>query len=280
MKRYAYVLLSIVSLGSVFQLVGCAKTTGPISAVDAERIQTAGDDRIHHLLGSAYAHLNENDDIAAEKVLQEARRLDPLNPWVALNLGVILQRRGSYDLARVEYMAATAAKGGDVIAASASEAQGSGMTVAQLGRLNLSLLDKKLAAEARQVGYSGKITADERNVRQQELFLFLENWRSAWSSRDISSYIATYSPAFKGDYENRKAWEKARQQIIANSVQVQITVDDVAVEVSGDMATLTFSQKYSSSTFRDKGIKELLVKRSAEKWQIVRESFNSSGLKP
>ena len=46
------------------------------------------------LLAKAYEHMVRNEDAVAERVLLDARRLEPRNPWVALDLGVIYQRRG------------------------------------------------------------------------------------------------------------------------------------------------------------------------------------------
>jgi Flp pilus assembly protein TadD len=58
------------------------------------------------LLAGGYHAIEKNDLVCAERLTVEARKVDPKDPYAALNLGAIYQRTGRIDLARSEYQKA------------------------------------------------------------------------------------------------------------------------------------------------------------------------------
>lgn len=129
-----FVLRTAAIIGAFFLLGACA--TAPAGSPAQEQ---AG---VRQLLAEAYAHMQRKDDAAAEKALYEARQLDPDNPWIALDLGVIFQRQGYAEQARSEYRRALASPRADD---PAKQISGSlpDATAAGIARYNLDLLKQQ-----------------------------------------------------------------------------------------------------------------------------------------
>lgn len=125
-------------------LGGCAPLT--VRSDVAADAQVSGDATraaaVQQRIAAAYGQLAQQNDAAAFELLLAARRIEPGNPWVALNFGVLQQRRGRPDLARIEYQTALAADGSDTKAVIASNRHLNGAGAGQLARYNLALLDK------------------------------------------------------------------------------------------------------------------------------------------
>jgi Tfp pilus assembly protein PilF len=60
------------------------------------------------LLGIGYEAMQNGNTACAERLLTEAIRLDPKDPWALLNLGVAQHRQGKLDQARISYQSAAA----------------------------------------------------------------------------------------------------------------------------------------------------------------------------
>ena len=60
------------------------------------------------LLGVGYEAMQSGNNACAERLLTEASRLDPKDPWALLNLGVVRHRLGKLDQARQAYQMAAA----------------------------------------------------------------------------------------------------------------------------------------------------------------------------
>ena len=90
---------------------------------DSPKLAASGESsaaRVSQLLVKAYGHMVRNEDAEAEHALLDVRRLEPGNPWVALDLGVIYQRRGQVEMARAEYRKVLASPTRDRTSASVS----------------------------------------------------------------------------------------------------------------------------------------------------------------
>lgn len=102
------------------------------------------------LLAQAYEQMLRRDDTAAEATLLRARRIDPTNAWVSLNLGVIYQRSGQYEIARTEYQAAILSSDGIASgkATTASSDAWKGKSVGEIARGNLAMIERVEASSS------------------------------------------------------------------------------------------------------------------------------------
>ncbi|WP_301101341.1 tetratricopeptide repeat protein [Propionivibrio sp.] len=101
----------------------------------------------------------------------------------------------------------------------------------------------------------------------------LLGWASAWSRKDVKSYLSYYATDFQPpNGMARKAWETERAQRIDKPGKLQVKVEDIKVSVTGDKATVRFRQSYTSATLKSSAGKTIVfVKAAGNKWLILQE---------
>ncbi|MFN4004831.1 MAG: tetratricopeptide repeat protein [Hylemonella sp.] len=98
-------------------------------------------------------------------------------------------------------------------------------------------------------------------------------WAQAWSERDVTRYLAAYSPQFETPGRMpRRAWEEERRARILNKRQIRVTLLDLQITVHADRAVAKFRQDYKADTLAVQSRKTLELVRTGERWLIVRES--------
>jgi len=105
-----------------------------------------------------------------------------------------------------------------------------------------------------------------------ELGKALQAWASAWSSKDVKTYLGFYASDFQTpNHMPRKAWESERTQRIDKPGKLQVTVDEIKVSLAGDKATVKFRQHYTSATLKSSTSKTMVFVKSGGKWLIQQE---------
>lgn len=98
-------------------------------------------------------------------------------------------------------------------------------------------------------------------------------WASAWSSKDMSAYLAAYGKEFDPPGKmSRKSWEEERRGRIVGKSHITVKVSDLDVSVTGDKAVARFRQDYSADALKVNSRKTLELVKSGDRWAIVRES--------
>ena len=100
----------------------------------------------------------------------------------------------------------------------------------------------------------------------------LQGWANAWSNKDVKAYLGYYAPDFQTpNGMARKAWETERTQRIDKPGKIQVSIDNVKINVSGDKATAKFRQQYKSATLKSSTSKTVVFVRTANRWLIQQE---------
>ncbi len=114
-------------------------------------------------------------------------------------------------------------------------------------------------------------------TQENEIKLVLESWRSHWEKANFASYIAHYSPTFIGTSRNRVEWEKDRKRMIAGRKIESITINQVVVQKTAELAARAYFKQYFQATdFKQSGEKTLMLERINGQWLIVSETFNKA----
>lgn len=103
---------------------------------------------------------------------------------------------------------------------------------------------------------------------------FVNNWAQAWSSADVKNYLAAYSERFKSDDgKNFGQWSDVRRLRLKTASNTKVDVQDlhVYVDTSQQQAVAEFTQGYTSSTYRDRTVKQLLLTMEGNNWRILAE---------
>jgi len=98
-------------------------------------------------------------------------------------------------------------------------------------------------------------------------------WASAWSSKNIDNYLASYASDFvtpKG--ESRKAWEKMRRDRVGRPESISVEVNDPTVAMDGDNeAKVSFRQTYKANGKPQSTRKTLVMTKANGAWLIKQE---------
>ena len=101
-------------------------------------------------------------------------------------------------------------------------------------------------------------------------------WASAWSARDVKTYLAAYGRDFDPPGSmGRKTWEEERRQRISSKSSISVKIDKLAVTVNGSHAVAKFHQDYKANGLSISSRKVLEFNKVGEHWQIVKESVGN-----
>jgi tetratricopeptide (TPR) repeat protein len=109
-----------------------------------------------------------------------------------------------------------------------------------------------------------------------EVLKAVQGWASAWSQKDVDTYLAFYATDFKPPRgESRAQWEQSRKQRISAPKRIHVAIQAPKVTVKGDSAVVSFRQHYESDALQSNSSKTLVMVRADGKWRIVEERVGS-----
>jgi adhesin transport system outer membrane protein len=103
----------------------------------------------------------------------------------------------------------------------------------------------------------------------------IQQWVNAWEQKNFDAYIAFYGKSFEPTgFPSREAWLNNRKERLSKSGPIRITLQDINITVTGNKAVAEFMQIYSSPTYSDKVMKQLVLEMEQEnrQWVIVKEA--------
>jgi len=102
----------------------------------------------------------------------------------------------------------------------------------------------------------------------------MSDWVKAWSSKNVKSYLAFYSPSFSPDKGlSYSDWLEQRKQRVAKPGAINVEISVTKVVKSKGKIVVTFRQKYNSANVNTNSVKALEWVNDKGTWLIVRE-FN------
>jgi ketosteroid isomerase-like protein len=101
----------------------------------------------------------------------------------------------------------------------------------------------------------------------------VDQWRAAWSHKDMDAYFACYHPGFEAEEGlSRADWMRQRQARIGDRAgAIEVETRALQIRIDGDRAEATFTQVYRSSSYQDTSRKQLELRQADGSWRIVRE---------
>lgn len=101
----------------------------------------------------------------------------------------------------------------------------------------------------------------------------LQAWEDAWEAKDAGRYLGVYATDFKPEkHRNRDEWVADRRKKLDKPGSIQIELETPNFEVEGDVVKVTFTQRYSSSNYKDATRKQLEWVKEGGEWRIRRET--------
>jgi hypothetical protein len=124
---------------------------------------------------------------------------------------------------------------------------------------------------------AAQVAATEKDVgpSPQELETITTNmngWVKAWSSKNVKSYLAFYSPSFSPDKGlSYTEWYEQRKQRVAKPGAINVEISIMKVVKSKNKIVVTFRQKYNSTNVNTNSVKCLEWVNDKGSWLIARE---------
>ena len=117
-------------------------------------------------------------------------------------------------------------------------------------------------------------TAPDNN---SEILKTVNDWVKAWSSKNVSKYLALYAKDFTPpNNETRKNWEQQRRERIDKPQPITITITNPRVKLQGDnQASVSFIQSYKAGSLKSTTHKTLELSKISGVWLIQSEKAGS-----
>ncbi len=107
---------------------------------------------------------------------------------------------------------------------------------------------------------------------ESEIGKTLQGWASAWSNKEVKTYLAYYASDFQTPKGmTRKAWENERSQRIDKPGKIMVGVDNLQIKIDGNKASVKFRQNYTSATLKTSATKTMVLVKTGNKWLIQQE---------
>lgn len=245
--------------------------------------------------GLVLVKLNKTED--AIKVFADLTRDYPQLPEPYNNLAVLYAQQGDYEKARDALEAALATHPayatahenlGDIYAALAGAAYNRAATLdannqsVRYKQNLISQLDTGIGAASAAIPKPAPAiapaapstdTMPAASADAAAINAVLLTWAKAWSSRDVTTYLAHYDASFVPEGGlTRATWEKQRRDRITRPSRIAVrAANPEVVKVGDDRVRVNFLQEYQSDSFSDQVNKTLEFKSNAGGWKIVRE---------
>lgn len=286
-----------ILLGSILLLCAC----GTVDYTAGEPTEEARDEA-RRLLVSAYSMLQQRNFSEAETNLDKAKQLDPKNPWITLNMGVLYHKTGRLDLAKDRYAEVLSTPSGLYKIAEISKSLKNVTSATDIARVNLELIRRaekrgqqkqqtvqKLQMGQKQQGGSSPNRTIATPVEEHEQGLVdsalpedlftseilkaLSDWRQAISSRDSKAYFSAYVQGFKGADSSPEAWRASRRRFINDARGLYVQVLDTKLAFQGEkVARLSFTQNTRWDDGTKTTSKTLVFRLLGSRWLIEEES--------
>ena len=118
-----------------------------------------------------------------------------------------------------------------------------------------------------------KITKLSKKELKKVILNSIENWKTAWESKDVESYFDSYSSNFI--YPNnmtKSQWQKYRTNRILPKKIISISISNIKFKFKKEKIIATFTQNYKSGRLNQTSNKNLTFVAESNQWFIVEET--------
>jgi tetratricopeptide (TPR) repeat protein len=118
-----------------------------------------------------------------------------------------------------------------------------------------------------------KITKLSKKELKKVILNSIENWKTAWESKDVESYFDSYSSNFI--YPNnmtKSQWQKYRINRILPKKIISISISNIKFKFKKEKIIATFTQNYKSGRLNQTSNKNLTFVAESGQWFIVEET--------
>lgn len=117
------------------------------------------------------------------------------------------------------------------------------------------------------------VVADTPRNGNDAIIAAVNAWADAWSAKDVSKYLSSYSDSFKpAKGESRKSWEQQRRERISKPSKISVELSNINVLAEdNNSAKVRFKQSYRADGKPIRTTKTLVMKKVGDNWLIDQE---------
>ncbi len=139
----------------------------------------------------------------------------------------------------------------------------------------LALLREQTTAPAESLALPPiEVVKESTQTLSKQAIEVVEKWAAAWSAQNVKEYLSFYGDSFRpAGGMKRNEWEQQRHDRLKRPrfINVKLRRPSVAIFENQTLAAVSFTQYYSSNTYKDVGYKVLILKRQNGTWRIIHE---------
>lgn len=102
---------------------------------------------------------------------------------------------------------------------------------------------------------------------------WIEDWRKAWTGKDLEGYLAWYGERFRSNGMNKERWRAYKKGLADRYKFIDVNLKDVQIFNQGPKIVFRFVQEYKSDQKEDYGTKILYALKAGDKYEIIGESW-------
>lgn len=133
---------------------------------------------------------------------------------------------------------------------------------------NTSVVVKMKEPEKKTHQVANKPPVDSKN---EELYSFVEKWRTAWANKDLETYMNCYSPSFKSGNQNKEEWRAKKSYLNQKYKFIAVQLHNIVIKWTETGANVSFHQTYRSDQLQTSGTKTLYLVNKKNRWMIENE---------
>jgi len=114
---------------------------------------------------------------------------------------------------------------------------------------------------------------ETKSIPEEDIRNLVTKWVTSWKSGDMKTYRSCYASDFQSKGMRLNAWISYKANVRKNSKDINISIDHLLISVDENTAKATFTQSYSSSIFKDSGLKTLELRKINNEWKIFKETM-------
>jgi len=119
-----------------------------------------------------------------------------------------------------------------------------------------------------------EVSADDYKGEQAKFFGFFEQWRKAWETEDVDTYMKFYDPTFRNAQMNYNQWYHHKKKLKGLYEYIKVTLSEPLIIRNRDQVVIRTLQTYESNKHKDYGLKTIHARYSPESgFKIIREDW-------
>jgi len=117
-----------------------------------------------------------------------------------------------------------------------------------------------------------KVSKPSKKELKKNILSSIENWKTAWESKNMENYLNSYSYNFVYPNNMSKAqWEKYRTSRIVSKKIINILISNIKLKNTKEKIEATFTQNYKSGRLNQTSNKKLIFIKEDGEWFILQE---------